>query len=239
MRVAKWGGSSVHDESASEKGCKNGKNDSLTEIVKIEECEQGLEDKSHSVYQPSFCSMDKSVVTIDLTTEDNEDSSGQFSKGKQPEISQSDDSFDTLHSTDSSEDSPDNESSVHKRRSYLDEKKSFFDEEDEFLVRKSDDKIYVKDSIWENKKAKHVKKLPYDIDGNTKYEIPYHKIEQFESTKDGRYWGHRSKSRRQGFDDDRFLASCKGSFHCTNVDCPHIVEFNKPNRVQFTPKTQL
>ena len=51
------------------------------------------------------------------------------------------------------------------------------------------------------------------------------------------YWGHRSKSRRQGFDGNRFIASCKGSFHCTNVDCPHIVEFNKPNRVQFTPKS--
>ena len=129
-------GRSAHDESASEKGCKNGKNDSLTEIVKIEECEQGLEDKSHSVYQTAFCSMDKSVVTIDLTTEDNKDSSDHFSKGKRPELSQSGDSFDTLHNTDSSEDSSDNESSVHKRRSYLDERKSFFDEEDEFLVRK-------------------------------------------------------------------------------------------------------
>ena len=82
-------GSSVHDESASDKGCKNGKDDSLTEIVKIEECEQGLEDKAHSVYQTAFCSMDKSVVTIDLTTENNEDSSDHFSKGKQPELSQS------------------------------------------------------------------------------------------------------------------------------------------------------
>ena len=81
-----------------------------------------------------------------------------------------------------------------------------------------------------------MKKRLYDIDGNTKYEVPYHKIKQFESTKDGRYWGHRSKGRRQGFDGDRFLPSCRGSFHCTNVDCPHIVEFNKPNRVQFTPK---
>ena len=93
----------------------------MTEIVKIEECED-------------------------------KDSSDHFSKGKQPELSQSDDLFDTLHNTDSSEDSSDNESSVHKRRSYLDERKSFIDEEDEFLARKSDDKIYVKDSIWENKK---------------------------------------------------------------------------------------
>ena len=90
--------------------------------------------------------------------------------------------------------------------------------------------------IREGVKAEHVKQLPYDIDGNTKYEVPYNKIKQFESTKDGRYWGHLSKSRRQGFDGDRFLASCKGSFHCTNVDCLHTVEFSKPNRVQFTPK---
>ena len=62
-------------------------------------------------------------MTIDLTIEDNEDSSDHFSKGKQPELSQSDDSFDTLHNTDSSEDSSDNESSVHKRRRYLDERK--------------------------------------------------------------------------------------------------------------------
>ena len=124
--------------------------------------------------------MDRSVVTIDFTTQDNEDSSDHFSKGKQPELSQSDDSVDTLHNTDSSEDSSDNESSVRKRRSYLDERKSFFDEEDEFLVRKSDGKMYVKGSIWENKKAKHVKKLPYDINGNTKYEVPYHKIKRFE-----------------------------------------------------------
>ena len=129
-----------------------------------------------------------------MITEDNEDSSDYFSKRKQPELSQSDDSFDTLHNTDSSEHSSDNESSVQKRRSYLDERKSFFDEEDEFLVRKSDGKIYVKDSIWENKKAKHVKKLPYDIDGNTKYEVPYHKIKRFESTKYGRYCGHGSKA---------------------------------------------
>ena len=32
------------------------------------------------------------------------------------------------------------------------------------------------------------------------------------------------------------MAQCKGTFQCSNPHCPHVVQYNRFNRRQFTPK---
>ena len=44
------------------------------------------------------------------------------------------------------------------------------------------------------------------------------------------------RSRRSGFKGDRFMVQCKGSFQCSNPHCRHVVQYNRFNRRQFTPK---
>ena len=78
--------------------------------------------------------------------------------------------------------------------------------------------------------------LPYDINGNVVYELPYDPNNRFSTTVDGRNWGHRDKSRRSGFTGNRFLAKCKGYFQCLNPRCPHIYQYNTINKVNFTSK---
>ena len=60
-------------------------------------------------------------------------------------------------------------------------------------MRRSDGKIYVNDSVWEDMLPIKVTTLPYDIDGNSIYQLPFDKEDRFKNTKDGRPWGHTSQ----------------------------------------------
>ena len=97
-------------------------------------------------------------------------------------------------------------------------------------------KVYVKQSYWEKTQVKHVKQLPYDIDGRAIFNVPFNPGKHFESSRDGRPWSNLMRSRRSGFKGDRFMVQCKGSFQCSNPHCPHVFQYNRFNRRQFTPK---
>ena len=47
-------------------------------------------------------------------------------------------------------------------------------------------KVYVKQSYLEKTPVKHVKQLPYDIDGRAIFNIPFNPEKRFESSRDGR-----------------------------------------------------
>ena len=103
-------------------------------------------------------------------------------------------------------------------------------------MRNESGKVYVKQSYWEKTQVKHVKQLPYDIDGRAIFNVPFNPGKHFESSRDGRPWSNLMRSRRSGFKGDRFMVQCKGSFQCSNPHCPHVAQYNRFNRRQFTPK---
>ena len=88
-------------------------------------------------------------------------------------------------------------------------------------IRRSDGKIYVNDSVWENMFPIKVTTLLYDIDGNSIYQLPFNKEDCFKNTKDGRPWGHTNRSNKSGFLGKRFMSNCKGGFVYLNSMCPH------------------
>ena len=59
-------------------------------------------------------------------------------------------------------------------------------EEDTSIVRNESWKVYVKQSYLEKTPVKHVKQLPYDIDGRAIFNIPFNPEKRFESSRDGR-----------------------------------------------------
>ena len=85
--------------------------------------------------------------------------------------------------------------------------------------------------------VKKVDKLPFNIDGLTKYQVPFTKESRMESSKDGRPWAGFMTSRRSGFSGVRRLARCKWSKKCINDECPYLKQFSKQNRVQFQNKS--
>ena len=80
-------------------------------------------------------------------------------------------------------------------------------------------------------------KLPFNIDGLTKYQVPFTKESRMESSKDGRPWAGFMTSKSSGFSGVRRLARCKGSKKCINDECPYLKQFSKQNRVQFQNKS--
>ena len=46
-------------------------------------------------------------------------------------------------------------------------------------MRSESGKVYVKQSYWENTPVKHVKQLPYDIDGRSIFNVPFNPEKHF------------------------------------------------------------
>ena len=78
--------------------------------------------------------------------------------------------------------------------------------------------------------------LPYDIDGNCVYQLPISSSKRFKSSIDGRHWDHYRENKRASFPGQRYLAKCKGSFHCNNEHFPFFIQYNKVNRRNFNSK---
>ena len=102
-------------------------------------------------------------------------------------------------------------------------------EEDTPIARSESGKVYVKQSYWVKTPVKHVKQLPYDIDGRGIFHVPFNPKKRFESSRDGRPWSNVMRSRRSGFKGDRFMIQCKGSFQCSNPHCLHVVQYKSFN----------
>lgn len=78
-----------------------------------------------------------------------------------------------------------------------------------------------------------VMKVPFDIDGNIVYRLPYNTKEKMKSSLDGRPWKTWVTSSRKGFAGVRRRANCKGSYKCYNIHCSYNKQYNIVNRTQF------
>ena len=97
-------------------------------------------------------------------------------------------------------------------------------------------KVYIHDKYWNNTSVTGANQLPYDIDGKCIYKIPFDPNKRFASSKDGRPWSHIRESKREDFYGDRYMSICRGSWECHNHHCPHLIQYGKINRRQFTHK---
>lgn len=79
----------------------------------------------------------------------------------------------------------------------------------------------------------NVDELPYDIDGNVIYRLPYDVKKKMKSSLDGRPWKTWVTSLRKGLAGVRRRATCKGSFKCYNIHCSYQKQYNDANRTQF------
>ena len=66
-----------------------------------------------------------------------------------------------------------------------------------------------------------VKEIPFDIDGNVVYRLPYNAERRMESSLDGRPWKTWVTSSRKRFAGIRRRANCKGSYKCFNINCSY------------------
>lgn len=72
--------------------------------------------------------------------------------------------------------------------------------------------------------------IPYDVNGLVLYQIDCSRTEIMKAAKDGRNWHVWCTSRRKGFEGQRRLAKCKGSYICRRDSCS--LQGNA-NQVQF------
>ena len=101
-------------------------------------------------------------------------------------------------------------------------------------------KVYINDKYCSNTSVTKANQLPYDIDGKCKYhnvcKILFDPNKRFASYKDGRPWSHIRESKRADFYGDRYMSICRGCWECHNHHFPHLIQYGKINRRQFTPK---
>ena len=110
-----------------------------------------------------------------------------------------------------------------------------------FLREKTDEvkkarKGFLHPRHWDDVPLKHVKVLPYDIDGHCRYSLPCNQTNLMQSSKDGRPWHAYISSSRKGFEGVRRIAECKGSYVCNNIQCPYIQQFKTFNTVRHKKK---
>ena len=75
--------------------------------------------------------------------------------------------------------------------------------------------------------------LPFNIDGDMTYKLPYNPEKRMQSSKDGRPGKTCVTSSRKGLAGIRRLAHCKGSFKCCSAQCPYRKQYGCANRTQF------
>jgi len=75
--------------------------------------------------------------------------------------------------------------------------------------------------------------LPFNIDGNVVYTLPYNNAKRMKSSLDGRPWKTWVTSSRKGFAGIRRIAHCKGSYKCYNIQCSYRKQYQSTNRTQF------
>ena len=80
----------------------------------------------------------------------------------------------------------------------------------------------------------YASKLPYDIDGDTEYRLPYDCTKRMKSSVDGRPWKTWVTTSRKGLAGIRRIAHCRGSYKCCNADCSYRKQYKQTaNRTQF------
>ncbi|CAB4015064.1 Hypothetical predicted protein [Paramuricea clavata] len=88
--------------------------------------------------------------------------------------------------------------------------------------------------IFNEIECKHVKELPFDIDGFYHFQLECDPSNIMKSSKDGRRWKTWCTSKRKEHRGVRRRARCGGSWKCPNEDCLFLRKKGSPNDVQFT-----
>ena len=88
--------------------------------------------------------------------------------------------------------------------------------------------------IFDNKIPEEVTHIPFDINGLSYYKIDIKDHKWHQPTSDKRYFKVMTSS-HDGFLAERRSAYCKGSFVCTNKECPftRTSKLNQPNKVSW------
>ncbi|CAB4034729.1 Hypothetical predicted protein [Paramuricea clavata] len=88
--------------------------------------------------------------------------------------------------------------------------------------------------IFNEIECKHVKELPFDIDGFCHFQLECDPSNIMKSSKDGRRWKTWCTSKRKEYRGVKRRARCGGSWKCPNEDCLFLRKKGSPNDVQFT-----
>lgn len=92
----------------------------------------------------------------------------------------------------------------------------------------------IKSSQWDGLPVIKADQLPFDIDGDCLYQLPYDKNDRLASSKDGRPWKKGITSNTKEFSNGtRKIAKCRGSYECTSADCMFRTEYGKNNTSIF------
>lgn len=92
----------------------------------------------------------------------------------------------------------------------------------------------IKSLEWDGVSIKKTDAIPYDIDGNCIYQLPYLKNDRMVSSKDGRPWKKAVTSNRKEFSKGtRKIGKCKGGYECKSIDCMFRNEYGRNNTVNF------
>ena len=75
--------------------------------------------------------------------------------------------------------------------------------------------------------------LPFDIDGDIVYRLPYDPEKKMKSSLDGRPWKTWVTSSRKGLAGICRTAHCKGSYKCYNIQCSYRKQYQIANCTQF------
>ena len=135
-----------------------------------------------------------------------------------PEYSEEDDYITSPESfraeSDSSENQSNNEEAPDDEISYIGNKK-------------------VLKGTFDNLKKMKVEKIPLDINGKNVYQVTAQtRTKLLEKLKDGRQWKKDSRTTWSDFKEVRYR-ECYGGYTCPNVDCNYLLQFGKPNKVNF------
>ena len=77
----------------------------------------------------------------------------------------------------------------------------------------------IKYSVWDGVLVKNVDALPYHIDGNCIYQLPYSKKDRLASSRDGRPWKKAITSNTKELPNGtRKIAKCKGSYEWSSSE---------------------
>ena len=92
----------------------------------------------------------------------------------------------------------------------------------------------IKYSVWDGVLVKNVDALPYHIDGNCIYQLPYSKKDRLARSRDGRPWKKAITSNTKELPNGtRKIAKCKGSYEWSSSECMFRKEFGKNNTANF------
>ena len=89
-------------------------------------------------------------------------------------------------------------------------------------------------NLWGKTPVVKVDSLPFDINGEAVYQVPYQKDKRMKAIADGRPWDRDMPIKWRGAEKGSVSAQrCRGSCECKNPKCSFKQQHGKANKVQF------